>query len=186
VLPFLQCSYSGQKKCLSIDSVTIPNVYILRCSLFPEQSFCREGQLHMCLQFLKWCCFSVRPPAAAQCVFVLEIWAWFSTTARTGLWSPCWEPSLTYACIYLHAAYVLMKKCLLGFVCPFSHLPWRPWREGNAPSWAILLSLERLSDFMVSYHFSTIWSNSGSNSLQQQTAGYFHSSISFWWNKDLI
>lgn len=33
----------------------------------------------------KWCCFSVVPPAATQCVFVLEIWAWFSCTACSGL-----------------------------------------------------------------------------------------------------
>lgn len=110
-----------------MDSITVAEHYILCCVLLPEPSFCREGQLHMCLWFLKWYCFSVRPPAAAQYVFVLEIWAWFSTTACTSLWSPCWEPSLLETHIYIQAARVRIGKYLLAFVCSFPHLPRRPW-----------------------------------------------------------
>lgn len=113
---------------LPMESATVVESYSVLRVLLLEPSFCRGGgRLHTCLQFLKWHCFSVRPPAAAQCVFVLEIWAWFSTTACTGLWSPCWEPSLTEAGIHIHTAYGLTEKYVLAFVCSFSHLPWRLW-----------------------------------------------------------
>lgn len=85
----------------------------------------RGALIARCLRFLKRCCFSVRPPAAAQCVFVLEIWAWFSTTAAQAV-----VPLLrviTYLRLYTHAYTGPIEKYLLGFLYSLFHLPWRPW-----------------------------------------------------------
>lgn len=126
---FFPCwgSYTGVKRHPSIGYVTFTRVYIVFCDSLPEPSLCRGGPEHMCFQFPKRCCFSVRPPAAAQCVFVLKIWAWFSTTACTSLGPPCWESSVTHASYTYMLTQGLGKKCLFVFVCSFSPLLWRPW-----------------------------------------------------------
>lgn len=78
------------------------------------------------------------------------------------------------------------EKYLLGFVCLFSHLPWRPWGVGNMASWIMLSFLARLSDndFMGSPYVNTTWNNHmEAVQLSNKLIPIFVVPHTFWWKE---
>ena len=187
---FLTGAHLQRKRgtCLRITWLLLGFIFctVISCQNHPLR---RGALIARCLQFLKWYCFSVRLPAAAQYVFVLEIWAWFSTTAAQAA-----VPLLrviTCLCLYTHAYTGPIEKYLLGFLYSLFYRPWRPWAWENVSSWIILSFLVRFSvkDFWDSSHFNATlndhWMAMQFSNKLVPISGAPHS---FWWNKgfDLI